>query len=158
MRVKLKRIDKSLPLPVAEEFEHGETKTQDRGMVAAFDLFCREDVTIPAHEIRLVPINTVIAVPRDHFLLLAVRSSTPRKKGLMLANGIGIVDPFYCGDNDEITIQLFNYTDKPVSVVKGEALVQGMVVRREAVEWDEVESMGSAGHGGYGTAPVGKSQ
>lgn len=69
----------------------------------------------------------------------------------MLANGIGIVDPFYSGDEDEIKIQLLNFTDKPVKVVKGEALAQGVIVKREPVEWQEIETMGTNGHGGYRT-------
>jgi dUTP pyrophosphatase len=149
MRIPIKRFDKSLPLPETEEFEHGSTKSQDRGMVAAFDFYCRLGVVIPPHEIRLVPVNNAIAVPRDHVLLLSARSSMPWKKGLMLANGIGYIDPFYSGDKDEVKIQLFNITDKPVEVKKGEALVQGIIIRRVPVEWDEVDSMGSSGHGGY---------
>ena len=151
MKVKIKRFDKTLPLPDAEEFEHGASHDHDKGMVAAFDFFCRETVTIPPHEINLVPVNNAIAVPRDHFLLLSARSSTSWKKGLMLANGIGVVDPFYSGDKDEIRIQLFNITDKPVTVERGEALAQGVIVKRESVEWVEVDTMGTDGHGGYAT-------
>jgi len=151
MQVKIKRFDTSLPLPEAEEFEHDATKAHDKGMVAAFDFYCREAVTIPPHEIKLVAVNNAIAVPRDHFLLLSARSSTSWKKGLMLANGVGIVDPFYAGDKDEIRVQLFNFTDKPVEVKKGEALTQGVIVKREAVEWVEVDTMGMDGHGGYQT-------
>lgn len=151
MKIKIKRFDKALPLPEAEEFEHGASQEHDKGMVAAFDFFCREHVVIPPHKIALVPVNNAIAVPRDHFLLLSARSSTSWKKGLMLANGIGIVDPFYSGDKDEIKIQLFNITDKPVTVEKGEVLAQGVIVKRESVEWVEVETMGGDGHGGYVT-------
>lgn len=151
MKIKIKRFDKSLPLPEAEEFEHDNSRQHDRGMVAAFDLYCRESVTIPPHTVKLVPANNAIAVPRDHLLLLSARSSTPWKKGLMLANGIGIVDPFYSGDKDEIKLQLFNFTDQPVVVSKGEALAQGVIIRREPVEWQEVETMGADGHGGYQT-------
>ena len=152
MKIKIKRFDTDLPLPEAEEFEHGSGRAHDRGMAAAFDFYCRESVTIPPHEIRLVGVNNAIAVPRDHFLLLSARSSTSWKKGLMLANGIGVIDPFYSGDKDEIKVQLYNITDKPVEVVKGEVLAQGVIVRREPVEWQEVQSMGSDGHGGYDTS------
>lgn len=137
MKIRIKRFNKTLPLPEAEPD------------AAGFDLFCRETVTIKPRSVALVPVNNAIAVPKNHFLLLAVRSSTPLKKGLMLANGIGIVDPFYCGDKDEIKVQLFNYTDAPVAVREGEALTQGLLVKHEAVEWEEVQSLGTDGHGGY---------
>ena len=67
----------------------------------------------------------------------------------MLANGVGIVDPFYSGDSDELKIQLLNFTDKQVEVKKGEPLAQGVIVHRESVEWEEVDNMGVYGHSGY---------
>lgn len=150
-KVRIKRIDKSLPLP---EFDEADPKTQERyprNQVAGFDLFCREDKVVPPHELALVAVNNIIETPPDCFLMLVARSSTPWKKGLMLANGVGILDPFYSGDSDELKIQLLNFTDKPVEVHKGEALVQGVIVRREPVEWEEVDVMGVDGHGGYKT-------
>lgn len=151
MKIRIKRIDKSLPLPDFDESDPQTGKQYGRNQVAGFDLFCREDATIRPSELALVAINNVIETPPDCFLMLVARSSTPWKKGLMLANGVGVVDPFYSGDNDELKIQLFNFTDKPVNVKKGETLAQGIIVRREPIEWDEVESMGSSGHGGYKT-------
>lgn len=150
-KVRIKRIDKSLPLP---EFDEADPKTQEqypRNQVAGFDFFCREDKVIPPHEVALVAVNNVIETPPDCFLMLVARSSTPWKKGLMLANGVGIVDPFYSGDSDELKIQLLNFTNQPVEVHKGDTLAQGVIVRREPVEWEEVDEMGGDGHGGYKT-------
>ncbi|HSX31339.1 MAG TPA: hypothetical protein VLE99_05470 [Candidatus Saccharimonadales bacterium] len=137
MRIRIKRFDKDLALPAAEPH------------AAGFDLTCREAIVIPPHEVKLVPINIAVKIPEGYFLLLAARSSTPLRRGLLLANGIGVIDPFFNGDKDEIKIQLLNFTDAAVSVEKGELLTQGMVIKHEAVEWDEVESFGSDGHGGY---------
>ena len=151
MKVKIKRFDKSLPLPEFDESDPKSGERYDKSRVAGFDFFCREDVVIGPHELALVGVNNSIQTPPNCFLLLSVRSSTPWKKGLMLANGIGIVDPFFSGDADELKIQLYNITDKPVEVKKGETLAQGIIVRREPVEWEEVETMGVDGHGGYKT-------
>src|SRR5699024_3875812 len=87
-KVSTKRVDPALPLPEPEP------------KAAAFDLPCRIDVEIAPHKIGVVPVNSIIRVPDGFFLLVALRSSTPVKRGLVLANGIGIVDPFYCGDED----------------------------------------------------------
>ncbi|HSW74337.1 MAG TPA: hypothetical protein VLG16_00545 [Candidatus Saccharimonadales bacterium] len=151
VKIRIKRIDKSLPLP---EFDEADPKTQARypkNQVAGFDLFCRESKVIPPHGLALIAVNNVIATPSDCFLMLVARSSIPWKRGLMLANGVGIVDPFYSGDSDELKIQLLNFTDQPVEVKKGETLAQGVIVRREVVEWEEVDTMGTDGHGGYKT-------
>lgn len=139
MDIRIKRFDTGLNLP---EQEHD---------AAAFDLVCRESVTIPAHTVGLVPINIAVEVPVGHFLLIAARSSTPLKKGLILANGIGIVDPFYNGDKDEIKVQLLNFTDDDVVVFRGELLTQAVLIKNEPVTWHEVDTFGHDGHGGYWT-------
>ena len=38
------------------------------------------------------------------FLAIFARSSTPLKRGLMVANGVGVVDPDYSGPADEVKI------------------------------------------------------
>ena len=92
---------------------------------AGFDLASAVDMEIPARSIRLVGTGLVIAVPEGHFLGIFARSSTPLKRGLMVANGVGVVDADYCGPADEIKIQLLNITDAPVQVKRGDRLAQG---------------------------------
>ena len=53
----------------------------------------------------------MIAVPNGYFLGIFARSSTPLKRGLMVANGVGVVDADYCGPEDEIKVQVLNVTD-----------------------------------------------
>jgi len=137
MNIKIKRFDKNFDLPAPEEG------------AACFDFVCRETVTIPPHQIKPVPQNVALRVPEGYALLLFSRSSTPLRKGLMLANGVGVVDPFYCGDKDENLAFLHNITDKPVTVEAGDKIVQGMIIKTEAVSWDEVDSMNHKGHDGY---------
>ena len=100
MRLKIKRLDPGVGLP--------EPATAG---AAGFDLASAVDVDIPARSIRLVGTGLVIAVPNGHFLGIFARSSTPLKRGLMVANGVGVVDADYCGPADEIKIQLLNITD-----------------------------------------------
>jgi len=139
MNLKVKRFDKSLDLPGYEEGS------------ACFDLDCRVSTIINPKEVKLVPLNIAVKVPQGYALLIFVRSSTPIKKGLMSANSVGIIDPFYCGERDEVVIEFFNFTDKVVAVEKGEKLAQGMLIKCEPVEWQEVEKMGEGGVGGYNT-------
>ena len=137
MKIDIKRIDKSLPLPV---YEKG---------AACFDFICRESLLIGPKEIKLVPANTVVKLPPGYTLIVLSRSHLPLKKGLMLALGVGVIDPFYCGDKDEIYLQFYNFTEKSVKVERGEQLAQGMIVKYETAEWNEVESMLEEGIGGY---------
>lgn len=137
--IKIKRFDKEIPLP--------EFKTEG---AAAFDLHARITVEIMPKSIGYVPMNVAIEVPKGYFLLLAARSST-HKKGLWMGNGIGIMDPDFSGDEDEYKAIYYNFTDQPVVVEKGERIAQGLVIKREDIEWQEVEKMENKTRGGIGT-------
>jgi dUTP pyrophosphatase len=139
MNVRIKRLDKSLPLP----------NYQTKGSVG-FDIYAREDTIIPGKNIGLVPGNIIVETPPGYMLLLALRSSTPKKKGLHKPHGIGVIDNDYCGENDEIKVQVFNATEKEVKVEKGERIAQGIFVKVDRFEWDETDSMGKS-RGGFGS-------
>src|SRR3990167_10611989 len=115
MKVKIKRLDPSVELPRYQTEES-----------AAFDLASSEDAVIAPKEIKLLHTGLIIEAPKEHFLVIAARSSLPKKKGLTVAQGIGIVDRDYSGPEDEIRLQVHNFTDQPVEVKKGERLTQGM--------------------------------
>ena len=133
-------MDTSLPLP----------RHQTPGSVG-FDLLCRKDVLVPPGEIRLVPVNLIVAVPPGYMLLLAARSSLPSKKGLMVPNGVGIVDQDYRGPNDEIHVQVYNFTGRPVSVRRSERLAQGIFVSTVQAEWEETGCLDAPDRGGFGS-------
>lgn len=139
MSIIIKRFDKTLQLP---EYEPG---------AACFDLSCRLDITVNPKEVKLIPVNIAVKVPEDHALLIFARSSTPWKRGLMLANGVGVVDPFYCGNKDEVQIEVFNFGEETVQIVKGDKLAQAMFVKVAPAYWNEVDSMPDEGRGGYST-------
>lgn len=139
MKIKIKRIDATLPLP--------ERKT--KGAVA-FDLCSREKITIIPGKIGYVPLNVVIKVPEGYVLYLFARSGT-HKRGLMLANGVGVMDVDFHGDEDEINAVYYNFTEYPVVVERGERIAQGVIQKREDVEWEEVSSMKKESRGAFGT-------
>ncbi len=139
MKVKIKRLDKSIPLPVY----------QTKGSVG-FDISAREDTVVPPRSVALVPGNIIVETPPGYMLLVALRSSTPRKKGLHKPHGIGVIDNDYCGERDEIKVQVFNSTDKDVVVERGERVAQGIFVRIGKFEWEETDSMGKS-RGGFGS-------
>ena len=139
MKVKIKRIDTSLPLPTY----------QTAGSVG-FDIYSREDMEIQPHEIALIPGNIIVETPQGYMLLVALRSSTPRKKGLIKPHGIGVIDNDYCGEGDEIKVQVYNNTDNVVKIDKGERVAQGIFVKVDKFEWAETDQMGKT-RGGFGS-------
>ncbi|MBU1992517.1 dUTP diphosphatase [Patescibacteria group bacterium] len=140
MNVKIKRIDKSLPLPVYE------TKGS-----CGFDILAREDTEIEAKEVGFIPANVIVEVPVGYMLIVASRSSTPINKGLMPPHGFGIIDHDYCGPEDEVKILVYNFRDKPITIKKGEKVAQGVFVHIDKFDWEEVEEMGNKTRGGFGS-------
>jgi dUTP pyrophosphatase len=118
---------------------------------AAFDLAAAADVDVPPRGIALVPTGLVVQVPEGCFLAILARSSTPLKRGLMIANGVGVVDSDYCGPADEVKIQVLNITDAPVHVAAGDRLAQGMVLAAPRVTFVEASSTDKQSRGGFGS-------
>ncbi len=135
----IKRIDTSLPLPAYAT----------AGSVG-FDLVCREDTEIAPRTVGYIPGNVIVRTPPGYMLLLALRSSTPRRKGLLIPHGIGIIDEDYCGEGDELMVQVYNFRDEATLVRRGERIAQGVFVPIQRVAWQEVDGMGK-GRGGFGS-------
>ena len=69
----------------------------------------------------------------------------------MVANGVGVVDPDYSGPEDEVMIQLLNFTDSPVTVQRGDRLAQGIILPAPRVTWNEVRRPREVTRGGFGS-------
>ena len=89
-------------------------------------------------------------VPAGHFLGIFARSSTPLKRGLIVANGVGVVDSDYSGPDDEIMIQVLNISESEAQVRRGDRLAQGIVLPAPRVTWHEVSGLRSHSRGGFG--------
>ena len=140
LRVRIRRLNASVPLP----------EYQTEG-AAGFDLAASDDVLVAPSSIALIPTGLVIQVPDGHFLGIFARSSTPLKRGLMVANGVGVIDRDYCGAADEIKIQVLNFTAQPVQVRKGERLAQGLFIPVTLAGWSESEEdLRDGSRGGFG--------
>jgi dUTP diphosphatase len=139
LQVTIKRIDKNLPLPLYAT----------QGSVG-FDLYCREETEVAPRSIELIPANVIVRIPPGYMLLLTMRSSTPRRKGLLIPNGIGIIDQDYSGEGDELRVQVFNFREEAVTVKRGERIAQGIFVPIARATWVEEDEMGT-GRGGFGS-------
>lgn len=140
MKAKILRKDKSLDLPAYKTTES-----------AGFDFFCRENVTIGPKEVKIIPSNNIIEAPHGYFLAVLARSSLFLKKGLMLANSMGVIDRDFSGPDDEIGIILWNPGDKSVTVEKGERIAQGIFMPVAQAMWEEVKAVRKDSRGGFGS-------
>lgn len=139
LSVNIKRVDPELPLPTYATM----------GSVG-FDLICREDAEIAPGRLARIPGNVIVETPPGHMLLLTMRSSTAKRKGLLIPNGVGVIDQDYCGEGDELMVSVYNFRHETVSVLRGERIAQGIFVPIARVAWNEVEQVGS-GRGGFGS-------
>lgn len=140
LAVSIRRLDPSVKLP--EYHTPG---------AAGFDLEASAPVTVQPGAVALIPTGLVIRVPNGYALGIFARSSTPLRRGLMVANGVGVIDSDYCGDTDEIKVQVLNFTQQPVQVAKGDRLAQGLFLPVARAVWEEAEgSLREGARGGFG--------
>ena len=102
----------------------------------------------------LVPTGVKCKLNPGNYLELSVRSSTPLKYWLVLANGVGIIDSdYYNNPSNEghIYLQLINLSPFNLMVKKGEAIGQGIIKSYLTTEDDNAEGERT---GGFGSTTV----
>lgn len=98
----------------------------------------------------LVPTGVKCYLDSDTYLELSVRSSTPLKYWLILANGVGIIDADYADNPDNeghIYFQIINLSPFPIQLKKGDIIGQGIIKRYEIVEGDAAAGLRAGGFG-----------
>ncbi len=140
MEVNIRRVRKNTVIP--------EYKT--KGAVG-FDFAAAKGAVIEPKKLALIPTGLSMQVPEGHMLMITARSSLAKKRGLMLANGVGTIDQDYCGPDDEIHMMVYNFTDQSVTVEAGERLANGLFLPIERAQWKEVELMKTESRGGFGS-------
>ena len=122
---------------------------------AGYDVEAAEDTIIPSfkkgQKPTLIKTGLKAYMGEDELLILANRSSNPGKKGLILANSIGVVDSDYYEnpDNDgHIMFAFFNVKDEDIEIKKGERIGQA-IFQKFLVADDDIA--GGSREGGFGS-------
>lgn len=141
MKVRMRRVDSSLPLP-----------TYQTAGAAAFDIYSREDVVIKPRELYRIPSNLIIETPKTHYLMITLRSSTPKKySGLVVPHGVGIIDSDYRGAEDEVLVQVLNTSDTVIKIPRGDRFAQGTFVRIDRAHFVDNARIRGVSRGGFGS-------
>ena len=121
---------------------------------AGYDVEAAEDCIIPAfkpgQKPTLVKTGIKAYMESDEVLILANRSSNPGKKGLILANSIGVVDSDYYEnpDNDgHIMYAFFNFKAEDVEIKKGERIGQAIFQKYLVTDNDIAQGERTGGFG-----------
>lgn len=145
---KVSRIEEDIKLP-----QRSTTNS------AGYDFFAIEDIEIKPfghHEnIKPTMVKTGVKVkmPEEEFLMLVNRSSNPVKLGLVVPNGVGIIDADYYNNTDnegEIMFAFYNLTNDTVIIKKGEKLGQGIFMKYHTVDDDNATGTRDGGFGSTG--------
>ncbi len=121
---------------------------------AGYDITSAEDCIIPGFKKGMKPtlVKTGIKayMQDDEVLILANRSSNPGKKGLILANSIGVIDKDYYGnpDNDgHIMFAFYNIKEEDIEIKKGDAIGQGIFQKYYVTDDDNAQDERIGGFG-----------
>lgn len=89
----------------------------------------------------------------DEVLQLYIRSSSPSKLGLVMANSVAIIDKDYYGNNDndgEIGFLVYNITGRDVIIHKDDKIGQGIFYKYLLTDDDSADGIRSGGFGSTG--------
>ena len=150
-------MEKNRGFEIAKGFENMSINLPKRSTKnsAGYDIESAEDTIIPAfkpgQKPTLIKTGLKAYMMSDEVLILANRSSNPGKKGLILANSIGVVDSDYYGNSDNdghIMFAFFNIKDEDIEIKKGERIGQGIFQKYLIIDDD-----GALGErkGGFGS-------
>ncbi len=121
---------------------------------AGYDVFAIEDTVIPSFKPGIKPVLVKTGLKayckRDEYVMLVNRSSNPGKKGLVLANSIGIVDADYYNnlDNDgHFMFAYYNFFDTDITIHKGDAIGQVIFSKYMVTDNDNAEGERIGGFG-----------
>ena len=98
----------------------------------------------------LVSTGVKCYLEKGYYLELSVRSSTPLKYWLILANSVGIIDADYADNENnegEIFLQVINLSPFPIQLRKGDIIGQGIIKKYEVIDDDTASGERTGGFG-----------
>ena len=140
-------MEKIRGFEVVKGFEDKEINLPERKTKysAGYDIEAAEDVIIPSFKKGIK-----VYMPDDEVVLLYNRSSNPKKKGLIMANSVGVIDKDYYGnpDNDgHIMFAFYNIKEEDIEIKKGEAIGQALFQKYLITDDDKAEGKRMGGFG-----------
>lgn len=114
------------------------------------DLKAAEDVDMKAGEYRKISLGVSMKLPEGYEAYISSRSSTFPKWGIMLPNGIGVIDNSYSGDNDIWMYPAVAFRDTHIH--KGDRICQFRIVKKQPeFEIVSVDHLSDPDRGGFGS-------
>ena len=114
------------------------------------DLRAGKEIIMRAGEYKPIPLGVAMELPKGYEAIIAPRSSTFKKYGIMMANSIGIVDESYKGENDEWHFPAYAVRDTMIAA--DERICQFRIVKHQPkIGFKQVTRLGNRNRGGFGS-------
>lgn len=117
---------------------------------AGYDFYASKRVEIAPGELKVIDTYIRAYMEKDEFLAIFIRSSVGIKKGLRLANCVGIIDSDYYNNPENgghIRIALKNETEKKVVIEPKERIAQGIFMKYLITDDDNITNIRQGGFG-----------
>ena len=120
---------------------------------AGYDIEAAEDITIPVYKNGVKPTLVKTGLKAyfnsNEALLLLNRSSGP-KKGIIMANSVGLIDSDYYNNPDNeghIMFNFFNCSDEELVIKKGDRIGQAVFINYLTTDDDNASGLRTGGFG-----------
>ena len=114
------------------------------------DLRSASNIALPAGAHGVIHLGVAIELPEGYEAIIAPRSSTFKRWGLIQTNGIGIIDHTYCGDNDEWGMPV--YATRDTCIMEGDRVCQFRIQKAQPhFSIERVEVLDNADRKGFGS-------
>lgn len=118
MELKIKKINPNAQIP----------KRATKG-AAGFDLYAcltQEELILQPAQRMAIPTGIAIELASvNEVALIFARSGLALKEGLVMANGVGVIDSDYRG---EVAVLMMNVSDKPVTIKNNQRIAQMLIM------------------------------
>ena len=120
---------------------------------AGADLYAAESAVIEPGDVRMIDTGIAVEIPENHFGGIFPRSGLATKRGLRLANCVGVIDSDYRGS---IKVALFNDSDRIQEIEVGERIAQIIIIPYIRTHYVEVKDLSTTirGEGGFGSTGI----
>lgn len=139
--IKIKYLD---GMPELQKIEQGDW----------IDLYTYQEEHLREGERKYISLGVAMELPRGFEAIVAPRSSTFKKWGIVQTNSIGIIDNSYCGDDD---IWMFPaHAIREVIIPEHTRICQFRIQARQPnIKFTSVTTLGNDNRGGLGSSGLG---
>ena len=143
-------INKTRGFEIFDGYEGINLPRRATALSAGYDLESATDVVLEQGKIELVPTGLKAFMHEDEFLAIYIRSGLALKHGIILVNGVGVIDADYEG---ELLLPMMRLIDGSFRIERGMRIAQGIFRKYLTADGDEI-GIGAKRHGGFGSTAL----